>query len=421
MYLSKAYPTYTYVGMLTISQHSTLNTLNMDQLNRINAVSKMQFNLFQILPLQIQPTTCCPPSHHQPLRHPSHTDTSRTSIQKFSTNKMADKTKSNGPILSSDGKRMRLVWHPKDGNGESAQHLIDRSMSTLKGHPSWKLYMEDIKLPIDRDNDDAPPRYVYLDDKACYTIWASKVYLPHELKEFWPFDFNFNGIVRSGRMNRGRPAWKDEAQKEYAKAPTRGKGNTYEFVGDLEVTPYEPLRATRQVSKTEQRLAKERAEKGEGDANNENPSTPDTGRRPPVKVGKSVQRVLASQINKPGPNLPVTDEKDLYPRRANLDHSKHMQWQTPKRALPESSLQLGIKPLPLPARPDDDPTFQTKSHSRTEITGGINLKRKLTGSPVTGDRQQGSPVKKARSAKFAGSNGVGDLSSPSRKRRQPDE
>lgn len=332
---------------------------------------------------------------------------------------MAEKSEPPGPNLSSDGKRMRVVWRPGDGDGEAAPHLIERAKNTIKGHPTWKIFMEDIKLPIDRNSDEAPPRYVYLDDKACHTIWASGAYGGLEMKEFWPLDYNFNGFIKTGRPNRGRPAWENEAEKKYATARARGKGNWYEFFGELEVTPYIPRRPTMKT-KMEQKVAQEHAEKAKKanstENNNPSPKVASTGHRSPVKLGKSVQRIMNAQTNEPKNNLPSPIEDDVefptmedfapdidatddttedttddspYPRRSLYDPSKHMQWQTHKRPLPSSSLQLGIKPLPLSTRPLQGPTFEdtpnsifkTSSRSITEVLAGINPKRKLVENP----------------------------------------
>ncbi|PVI04136.1 hypothetical protein DM02DRAFT_669324 [Periconia macrospinosa] len=345
---------------------------------------------------------------------------------------MTDYKQRDEPKQVSDGKHMRLVWQPTDGEGEASAHLIQRSMTTLRGHPTWKLYMEDIKLPIDRESADAPPRYVYLDDKACYTIYASGAYKPHELKEYWPFDFNINGIIKSGRMNRGRPAWEDEENKIYHKVPIRGKGKTYEMVGELEVGPYEPRRVSRYQSKLEKKLAEELANKTDEDVATETTTPPSTDRRrTSVKVGKSVQRLINSRANSPlntnaaesasmnsGIEFPTLDEpspgspdEGLYPRRSNLDPSKHMRWQTPNRPLPIQSLSQGIKPLPLTGRPalgpsyHDSPNsmFKTTSQSMTEVYGGINPKRKLSETVnMNDDIPSKKPAKRGRSSAFDG-------------------
>ncbi|KAF2678249.1 hypothetical protein K458DRAFT_317266, partial [Lentithecium fluviatile CBS 122367] len=143
---------------------------------------------------------------------------------------MAD-SQTNRQELISDGKRLRQIWSPHDGNGESARHLVERSLNTVRGHPTWKLFMGDIELPILRGSEKEPPHHVYLDDKACYTIWCSNSYTKQELREFWPFDFDHLGNVRMGRKNRGRLAYFDVGKTKVAKSPLRAKGRWYEYLG----------------------------------------------------------------------------------------------------------------------------------------------------------------------------------------------
>ena len=102
------------------------------------------------------------------------------------------------PAMVSDGRRMRAVWRPEHGNGDSIQHIIDRCKTTVGGHPTWKIFVGDIPEPIVRGGDE-PPRYAYLDDRACYVIWKSKQYTNDEMKVFWPFDFDHQGNIKAGR------------------------------------------------------------------------------------------------------------------------------------------------------------------------------------------------------------------------------
>ncbi|KAH7068607.1 hypothetical protein FB567DRAFT_482870 [Paraphoma chrysanthemicola] len=138
--------------------------------------------------------------------------------------------------VTSDGKRLRVVWADGDGDGESSAHLIERSHGTVKGHPTWKVFCGEIADPLERGTNE-PPRYVYLDDQACYLIWSSQKYTKHEMKEFWPFDFDSSGKIRVGRMNKGRPAYVDASHSQYATAPLRGKNTTFEFSGSPDWMP----------------------------------------------------------------------------------------------------------------------------------------------------------------------------------------
>ncbi|KAL1598972.1 hypothetical protein SLS60_008117 [Paraconiothyrium brasiliense] len=150
------------------------------------------------------------------------------------------------PEMISDGKYMRAVWRPKHGDGDPVPHVVDRSKTTVRGHPTWKIFVDDIFQPIVRGNNQEPPRYVYLDDKACYAVWKSRQYTDAELKTYWAFDFDHQGNIKTGRPNRGRPAWTDSDVPQIAKGKLRGKGKWYEFSGERETTEYRPLRpATR--------------------------------------------------------------------------------------------------------------------------------------------------------------------------------
>jgi hypothetical protein len=134
----------------------------------------------------------------------------------------------------SDGKRLRVIWESGDGDGDASQHLIDRTLPTVKGHPTWKLFCGAVRTPLVRDSDEEPPRYVYLDDYACHAIWTSNAYSKQELKSFWPFDFDATGKIKTVRKNRGRPAYVDESCTAYAQGTVRSKNKSYEFCGGPE-------------------------------------------------------------------------------------------------------------------------------------------------------------------------------------------
>ncbi|KAF9741511.1 hypothetical protein PMIN01_01050 [Paraphaeosphaeria minitans] len=146
------------------------------------------------------------------------------------------------PAMLSDGKRMRVVWRPEHGDGEHMPHIVERTKSTLRGHPTWKFFVDDIIQPIVRGSQEEPPRHVYLDDEACYIIWKSQQYTDTELKTYWPFDFDHQGNIKTGRSNRGRPAWVDSDIPVIAKGKLRGKNKWYEFSGEPETTEYRPVR-----------------------------------------------------------------------------------------------------------------------------------------------------------------------------------
>lgn len=155
------------------------------------------------------------------------------------------------PALISDGKRMRTIWRPEHGDGEYVPHIVERSKTTLCGHPTWKLFVNDIVQPFIRGSKQEPPHCVYLDDEACYIVWKSRQYTNTELKTFWPFDFDHQGNIKTGRPNRGRPAWVDSDMPVIAKGELRGKNKWYTFSGEPETTGYRP---SRPVSKTKVEL-----------------------------------------------------------------------------------------------------------------------------------------------------------------------
>lgn len=144
-------------------------------------------------------------------------------------------------IMISDGKRMRLLWVEGNGEGDSSPHVISRCQFTLKGHPTWKIFCGDVPSPIVR-NQNEPPHCVYLDDLACHTVWCSRLYTNQELRAFWPFDFDHVGKIKTGRPNRGRPAYEDEAGCEYATTVLRNKGKVYEFRGAQDFEDEAPVK-----------------------------------------------------------------------------------------------------------------------------------------------------------------------------------
>ncbi|KAF1957001.1 hypothetical protein CC80DRAFT_53230 [Byssothecium circinans] len=296
---------------------------------------------------------------------------------------------SNKPAMVSDGKRMRSVWQPGDGNGNSAAHLIQRSINTLKGHPTWKIYIDDVVLPIVRDSQDEPPQYVYLDDRSTYIIWCTGAYTKAELGEFWPFDFNTSGSVRGGRKNRGRPAWTDETEIRFAKAPLRAKGKEYEFCGELEVTEYAPVRPktkTKMEEVVEQEIAEEeKATDGVLLEGTQNAVPKDgNGGRPTTENIAVTDSVPA--IKPVAPTTGSAPGKDMLPPRSEWNPS--MADQIESRPLPKSSLPPNAKPLPFGSRPSGRPTNPGRPNSRqhkrrlSEISSSDTQKAHESHAPV---------------------------------------
>ena len=142
--------------------------------------------------------------------------------------------------FASDGQRARAIWRAGDGDGDGEPYHIERIKHTKHGHPTWMFYIENTTTPIVRGSEEEPPHYVYLDDRACFDIWSSNAYTGQERCEFWPFDFDKQGNVRSGRPNRGNPSYADEANKKYNVGKVRIKAKTYTFSGAPQVTPSKP-------------------------------------------------------------------------------------------------------------------------------------------------------------------------------------
>ncbi|KAI4656700.1 uncharacterized protein J4E78_006591 [Alternaria triticimaculans] len=142
--------------------------------------------------------------------------------------------------MVSDGKRMRILWHHGDGNGDSNKAFVMRSKTTVRGHPTWKMYMGKVPRPIIYGRRE-PLRYVYLDDKACYAVYNSQTYTAKELSTFWPYDFDNLGNIKASRPNRGRPAYLENSTTVFARGPLlRNKTAEYEFCGRPASPEYTP-------------------------------------------------------------------------------------------------------------------------------------------------------------------------------------
>jgi hypothetical protein len=146
------------------------------------------------------------------------------------------------PTMISDGKRMRVLLKEGHGDGDFSSHLIDRCKVTVKVHPTWKLFGGFIPDPVVRDQNEHS-HHVYLDDRACYTIWFSEQYTKQELGIFWPLDFDYFGKTKTGRPSRGRPAYLEDLRTEYAKGTMRDKKKVYVFSGSPDYLNYMPTRA----------------------------------------------------------------------------------------------------------------------------------------------------------------------------------
>jgi hypothetical protein len=57
-----------------------------------------------------------------------------------------------------------------------------RCLTTVNGHPTWKLYCGDVPNSIVIGKKE-PPHFVYLDDRACHDVLASHAYSASNLKK----------------------------------------------------------------------------------------------------------------------------------------------------------------------------------------------------------------------------------------------
>lgn len=61
---------------------------------------------------------------------------------------IAAATRGREDTMVSGGKRMRILWTDGDGSGDSNKAFITRSKTTVRGHPTWKMYMGKVPHPI---------------------------------------------------------------------------------------------------------------------------------------------------------------------------------------------------------------------------------------------------------------------------------
>lgn len=84
-----------------------------------------------------------------------------------------------------------------------------------------------------------PPKYVFLDDRACYEVMQSNV--PRaSLGKFWPHDFGLSGKLRDRRPHRGRGSIGDpdaEGNDQYDYTQVGIKNARYYFTGEKDYTP----------------------------------------------------------------------------------------------------------------------------------------------------------------------------------------
>ncbi|KAF2264673.1 hypothetical protein CC78DRAFT_224475 [Lojkania enalia] len=293
-------------------------------------------------------------------------------------------TSAEDPKMISDGKRMRSVWMPGEGDGDSSEYLIERSMNLIRGHPTWKIFIGNVTLPIARGSPDEPPHYVYLDDQACYVVFASKAYSAKEMRKFWPWDFNHQGHIKTGRKNRGRPAFLDDHHTEFAQAPLRGKNILYTFSGAPDVVEYKPVRPKKET-RMELQVAQEIAEETTDGADSENvpPSHDDASQ------GHSTILSSCAEIHSP-PETPTECIYPMYPPRLAPSIPQSLQFRTisadPSETVKSThcsestSISKSISSVPstLPESPSLKPHTLASSTKVQHSIGKFNPKRTLS-------------------------------------------
>ena len=103
---------------------------------------------------------------------------------------------------------LRDIWQPGDGDGSRSGEVMD-TVILNKAVERFRFFQHDIGLIDSWDN--PPPKYVILDDKACYDIWMSNHYSARDRVKYWYHDFASQGNIKHMRPNRGRPALVSEA------------------------------------------------------------------------------------------------------------------------------------------------------------------------------------------------------------------
>ncbi|KAI4950072.1 hypothetical protein J4E91_004728 [Alternaria rosae] len=121
--------------------------------------------------------------------------------------------------MVSNGKRMRILWTDGDGSGDSNKAFITRSKTTVRGHPTWKMYMGKVPHPI-----------IY--GRREPQVYKSRTYTARELSTFWLYDYDNLGNIKANRPNRDRPAYLETSTTVFAMGLLHDdKTAEYEFCG----------------------------------------------------------------------------------------------------------------------------------------------------------------------------------------------
>ncbi|KAF2739630.1 hypothetical protein EJ04DRAFT_572792 [Polyplosphaeria fusca] len=291
--------------------------------------------------------------------------------------------------LLSDGKRMRVVWVPGDGDGDPSPALIERSLNILRGHPTWKLFLGTVHLPIIRGSNNEPPHYCYLDDEACHNILMSKAYAPDELHQFWPFDFASKGHIKQGRRNRGRPVWLDETCTEHVKVPMRIKSLTYTFSGQPAVTEYTPVRPKKETKmeaevylEAAQRVAEERLAKAmaaaRGASLNENSHTDNTNAEASADEGE----ILAENASQEDDDSVLGSASAMTTRRKRPGRLSSLSDHSSEESAPSSPIEEPSTDSGYPAGPASYVNLSKPGTKKSKHYRQTNLGTNLRARPI---------------------------------------
>ena len=129
-------------------------------------------------------------------------------------------------------------------SGKSFCAQFQYSSRSVQNDGSWKPTLLIGKQsrtglgPIKHEQNE-PPKYVVLDDRAAQELEASDFPRAYLVK-FWNHDFGGNGTIRARRPHRGRPAIGDQEAKgddRYHFARIGNRGDKYYFTGEKNYTP----------------------------------------------------------------------------------------------------------------------------------------------------------------------------------------
>ncbi|QIW98801.1 hypothetical protein AMS68_004319 [Peltaster fructicola] len=136
---------------------------------------------------------------------------------------------------------LREIWQPGDGDGEPSADYFDKPGPVAPLEKRWRLYLS--TLDTIQPGVSEPPRYVVLDDKAAYQVYASDI-SKQKMTRHWSHDFGGKGGLRSHRIHRGNPAVADAAAEgldKYGWMPQGKRKHKYYFTGEKDFEPMDSI------------------------------------------------------------------------------------------------------------------------------------------------------------------------------------